>query len=184
VKGINLAQLLEARLFVGRLGDSDALGWWRTDGVLGQDGAFIGPRVLPKTHPTARTRIVFAVAAHACGERHPDPQAQHLFRLDPATEDQLDALLVERLGDHEYWQKVMFRLEAIRSDARPGTVLLEANIVTEGDLKTVGKIGLGPAGRSLPIKNGTRTDETIRLLAAGFTRSEPKSLVVPYLEKP
>ncbi len=184
MKGINAVQLLEARLFVARLGESDVLGWWRADGVLGQDGAFIGPRVLPMTHATARTRIVFAVAAHACCERHPDPQAQHLFRLDPATEDQLDALLVERLGDHEYWQKIMSRLEAIESEAKSDTVLLEANIITERDLKAVGKIGLGPAGRSLPIKNGAVTEETIRLLAAGFTRSEPKGLVVPYLEKP
>jgi hypothetical protein len=62
---LDLQPLLEARLWVARLGESDVHKWWRTDGILGSDGAFVGPRVLPRTHPTARARIAFAVAAHA-----------------------------------------------------------------------------------------------------------------------
>src|ERR1051325_8698553 len=116
----DVARLLEARLWVARLGEGDVFRWWRTDGVLGPDGAFVGPRVLPMTHPTARARIAFAVARHACDERYPDAKARHLFRLYPEVEDRLDALLVERLGDREYWAGVMSKLEAVgaMSDAR------------------------------------------------------------------
>ena len=71
---IDLLQLLEARLWIARLGESDVHRWWRSDGILGPDGAFVGPRVFPKTHPTGRSRIAFAVARHACDQRHPDPK--------------------------------------------------------------------------------------------------------------
>ena len=53
----DLDLLLRARLFVARMGERDVLKWWATDGILGPDGAFVGPRSLPKTHGTAEARI-------------------------------------------------------------------------------------------------------------------------------
>src|SRR5712692_8552377 len=87
---LHIEWLLLARLWIARIGETDGQGWWRTSAMLGSEGAFVGPRVLPITHATARARIVFAVAAHACAERYPDPKAAHLFRLDARTEDRLD----------------------------------------------------------------------------------------------
>jgi hypothetical protein len=180
---LDLSRLLEARLYVARLGESDVNRWWRTDGILGGDGAFVGPRVLPKTHGTGRARIAFAVARHACQERHPDPAAETLFRLDPETEDRLDAYLVERLDAFDWWAKILARLEAIEKEADPATVLRDAGVVTEDDLSYVAGLDLGPDGRSLPITRAGTANETVRRLAAGFARSKPGELAVPYLSE-
>ncbi len=168
-------------MWVGRLGERDVLGWWATDGLLGPDGAFVGPRVLPVTHPTARARIVFAVAAHACSERHPDPKAEHLFRLDPWFEDRLDALLVDRLADTAWWVEQMAQLERVKSGSDIGALLRQAGVVTEAELARVRSLKPGPGGRSLPIPRPGTAEEALRLLAAGFARSNPRELVVPYL---
>lgn len=175
------AQLLKARLWVARLGESDVNRWWRTDGILGGDGAFVGPRLLPKTHGTGRARVALAVACSACGERHPDPKAQHLFRLDPETEDRLDAHLAERLDAFEWWAETLAALEAVRSQADPGAVLEQAGIVTRQDLALVARLELGPDGRSLPVGSPPTPEEAIRRLAAGFARSKPGQFAVPYV---
>jgi hypothetical protein len=175
--------LLTARLYVARLGESDVNRWWRTDGILGSDGAFIGPRVLPRTHGTARARIAFAVARHGCQERHPDPGAQHLFQLDPETEDRLDAHLVQRLDAFDWWAAILAQLEKITKDADTGAVLLTAGVVGAADLTQVRALDLGPDGRSLPVARGATPGETFRRLAAGFVRSKPGELAVPYLRQ-
>lgn len=179
---VDQAFLLKARLYVGRLGEADVQGWWQTDGVLGADGAFVGPRVLPLTHPTARARIVLAAAAHACSERHPDQKALHLFRLGPSTEDALDALIGSRLSDREFWTEAMLQLEAILGSSDPAQVLASGGIVREEELRLIEKLSLGPGGRSLPIPPAEEPDATLRRLAAGFVRSTHRSLVVPYLQ--
>lgn len=178
---LDMVRLLEARLWIARLGESDVCSWWRTDGVLGSDGAFVGPRVLPATHPTARARIVFLVAAHTCRQRYPDPKAMHLFNLDPDTEDRFDALLVERLGDREFWGEMMTRLEALSTSSAPAQVLLESGVIGKEDLKHIKQRDLGPGGRSLAVTRGATLEDTVRRLTAGFTRSERGTLVVPYL---
>jgi hypothetical protein len=177
----NLLHLLTARLWVARLGESDVNRWWRTDGILGPDGAFVGPRVLPKTHPTARARIAFAVARHACDDRYPDPKAYHLFRLDSETEDRLDALLVEKLDDTDFWTAMMEKLEAVTA-ADSVEELLQANgIITTADLELARQAALGPGERSVPMREGASAEETVRHLAAGFIRSQPGELAVPYI---
>ena len=179
----DLDQLLRTRLWVARLGESDVNRWWRTDGILGSDGAYVGPRVLPKTHGTGRARIAFAVARHACKERHPDPKALHLFRLDPETEDRLDAYLVERLDAFDWWSEILAQLEKVEKGADAAVALIEAGVVTEADLAHVRALDLGPDGRSLPIAPGGTPEETLRRLAAGFARSKTGELAVPYLRE-
>jgi hypothetical protein len=181
MESATLLKLLEASLVVARLGERDVHGWWATDGLLGEDGAFVGPRVLPKTHPTARARIVFAVAAHACIERHPDPSAQSLFRMGPEAMDRLDALLVDRLAEHEWWAAWMQRLQSIDRATPVDKVLTGLEVVTQEDLLRVAKLALGPDGRSLPLPKAADAESAIRLLAAGFSRSKSGELAVPIL---
>jgi hypothetical protein len=180
--GIDVSRLLTARLWVARLGESDVNSWWRTDGILGPDGAFVGPRLLPRTHPTARTRIAFAVAGHACLDRHPDREAMHLFRLTPEIEDRLDQLFVDRLGDASFWEPLMAGLETVTKESETAFALRQAGVVTDGDLTYVMKLKLGPAERSLPITASTPED-ALRRLAAGYARCAPGKLVVPFLSR-
>lgn len=174
-------RVLVARLYIARFGEADVQGWWRTDGVLGSDGAYVGRRVLPMTHATARARVVLVVARHACGERHPDPSARHLFSLGPRAEDALDALLAQRLSDQAFWADLLSCLEALKRHADPRQVLTASGIVREEDLKVIEALPLGPGGRSLPTPSGSDTDETLRRLTAGFARSTHRNLVVPFL---
>jgi hypothetical protein len=139
--------------------------------------------VLPKTHGTGRARIAFAVARHACQERYPDVEALHLFRLDPETEDRLDAHLVERLAAFDWWAEIMACLEKVDKGADPAAALLESGTVTEADLAYIRSLELGPDKRSLPVASGRDAEETLRRLAAGFARSRPKELAVPYLRE-
>jgi len=181
MENATLHKLLEACLVVARLGESDMHGWWATDGLLGADGAFVGPRVLPKTHPTARARIVFAVASYACMERHPDKSARSIFRLGAVTMDRLDAVLVDKLGDFDWWESWMTRLQAVNKATPFGEVLTGLEIVTSADLGKVAKAALGPDGRSLLLPSPRDAAGAIRLLAAGFSRSQPGQLAVPVL---
>jgi hypothetical protein len=178
---IDVQRLLLARLWVARTGERDVLNWWASDGVLGEDGAYVGPRVLPKTHATGRARIAFAVARHACDERHPDASVHHLFRLDPPTEDRFDQLLVDKLKEHEWWATIITALEKVRADVSLGDLLSAAGVIERGDIDYVMKATRGPAGRSLPLSAGGSSDQTIQRLAAGFIRSEPGALTVPYV---
>lgn len=175
-------QVLVARLYVGRLGEADVHGWWQTDGLLGSDGAYVGPRVLPLTHGAARARIVLAVAKHACEERHPDPGVTHLFDLGPMVEDVLDVLLARRLSDDAFWSEHLARLETVGRQIEPQQLLIAAGIVKEDDLKLIEGLPLGPGGRSLTIPRAQDSEGTVRRLAAGFLRSAPRNLVVPFLE--
>ncbi len=176
--------VLRARLFIARLGERDVRSWWATDGILGSDGAFVGPRVLPKTHGTARARIAFAVARHACLERYPDASASHLFRLDPESEDRLDAYLVERLDAFGWWADILERLESVGPETDPAELLRSAGIVGDEELAYVADLQLGPDERSLPIQASATWEGTVRRLAAGFCRSDPGGLAVPYMTAP
>lgn len=178
---IDVLHLLATRLLIARLGESDVNRWWRTEGILGRDGAFVGPRVLPKTHPTARARIAFAVARHACDDRYPNKAVCHLFRLDPETEDRFDAMLIAKLEDFEFWGQMVDRLEAISGETDVRSTLTTAGIATKEDLKLVEGSELGPGGRSLEVPRGEDLDDNIRRLAAGFVRSNPGGLAVPYI---
>lgn len=178
---VHIERLLLARLWIARIGEADVQGWWRTSSLLGSEGAFVGPRVLPITHPTARARVVFAVAAHACKERYPDPKASHLFRFDARTEDRIDALLVRKLEDRAFWKQITEQLEALRTQDNPKDALVKAGVITDDDVRYVAQLKLGPDGRSVPVAVARSADETVRRLTAAFLRSSKGELAVPYL---
>ena len=136
---------------------------------------------MPKTHGTGRARIAFAVARHACQERHPDREAKTLFLLDPETEDRIDAHLVERLDAFDWWTETLEKLEGIEKEQDPAGVLLSAKLITDEDLGYVGGLDLGPDDRSVLIEAAEDPAQTLRRLAAGFARSKPGELAVPYL---
>lgn len=176
-----LEYLLRARLWVARLGEGDVLKWWQTEAVLGPDGAFVGPRVLPKTHAVGRARLAFAAARYACDERYPHPGATHLFRLDASTEDQFEGFLHATLDDSRYWEEILGRLEALGPDCEPGQALAEAGLVDEDLLSAVSSLDLGPDSRSLGLQRAPQSESDLALLTAGFARGRTGRLVVPYI---
>ena len=178
---IDLEDLLTARLCVARLGELDVHQWWPTDGILGLDGGYVGPRVLPRTHATGRARIAFAVARRACDERHPAEGVQHLFRLDTSTEDRFETYLMANLGNTELWGASMSILARITKEAQVSEVLRLAGVASERTLTDVAKVALGPGGRSLPLPS-VDVDGIVDLLTAGFVRSEPGRLAVPVMQ--
>jgi hypothetical protein len=173
--------LLLARLWIGRIGEADMQGWWRTSALLGFEGAYVGPRVLPITHATGRARIVFAVAAHACAERYPDQRAFHLFRLDSGTEDRLDGLLVRKLEDRTFWKEATEKLESLSAETELRDALLNAGIISDDDVRYAAQLKLGPGNKSIPVAPARSVDETVHRLAAAFLRSPKGELAVPYL---
>lgn len=177
---LDLTYIFHARLAVARLGELDVHGWWRTEGVLGEDGAFVGSRVVPFTHPNVRARISFAVAAHACDKIYPDPKAFHLFRLSPALEDQLDDLLQTKLGQKDCWGQEMEGLEHITKGADTLDVLLKYKVITLEEAQLIKNLPLGAANRSVAIPPQSDSNKLIRLLTAGFILSTSQQLVVPY----
>lgn len=180
---IDIDKLLLARLWVARFGERDVMGWWATDSILGSDGAYVGPRVLPKTHPTGRARIAFAVARAGCHATHPDPEVFHLFRLDATTEDRFDQALLDRLDQHDWWAETMGDLEGVESGVDLEETLVAAGLISKGDLKTARSADLGPAGRSLPLEGIGGPARKIQLLIAGFARSSQGHLAVPYVQE-
>ena len=174
-------RLLEARLWVARLGEGDVLGWWRTDGILGPDGAFVGSRVLPRTHSVGRARIAFAAAKQACQERYRSPDAIHLFRLDPWVEDSFDAYLQDSLADQENWAERLGALESITAEVKPLELLNGRQIVSDETERMLTGRPLGPDGRSLELPGADSVSQLVELMAAGFTRGSAGQLVVPYI---
>lgn len=173
--------LLHARLWAGLLGEQDVLGWWRTTQVLGPSGACVGKRAFPQTHRTAPAHLVFATARHACIERYPEPSAETLFNLGSETEDRFDAYLVDQLNNTELWDEPAAVLEALSGAVNAQDVLLEAGVISGKQLDEVAPIPAGAGGRSLPIGGASDFADTIRTLAAAFTRSTRRDLMVPYL---
>ena len=179
----DLKLLLKARLVIGRLGERDRLNWWATDGILGEDGDFVGPRVLPRTHRTARARILTAVARHACDQRHPDPGVYHLYRLDPHIEDRLDAFLVDSLDHFEYWESLYAGIAVISAEREIAEQLVEQAVCQETETQDASNYSVGPDARSVHVPRGDSTEESIRNLVSGFIHSRPNQLTVPYLSE-
>ena len=175
---MELHRLLTARLLVARAGEFDALRWWPTEGVLAEDGAFVGGRVLPRTHWSGRARIAFAAARVACEERYPAETANHLFWMGPQMEDRFDLYLGQMKGETEAWEALFEPLEGVRTLANLESALRAAGVVTDDLLERLRAAPLGPGGRSLDLTGAA--EDTIACLAGGVLRGLERELVVPY----
>src|SRR5438270_14097033 len=91
VDGIDFERLLKLRLLVARFGEMDRARWWNTRGVLGRLGETALARGFSKSHPFARARLVFAVAAHRCRDVFDPPRAMTLWYLPAEIEDRFES---------------------------------------------------------------------------------------------
>jgi hypothetical protein len=137
-------------------------------------------RGFPKSHPLARARAVFSVAAHRCHEVFDPPQGITLWKLPPEVEDQFGGAWAEWLDDISPWADFLGKVNE-QHHADLLEVLASLSLIDDSTLEQAKKLKRAPDGRSVPLPGENEvTDETIALLAAGFHRSDPGKLAIPY----
>ena len=182
-KAIDYERLFKLRLTVARVGEMDLAKWWNTSGQLGRVGAAALRRGFPRTHYFAQARTVFAVAGQRCREIFDPPQCATLWHLTEQIEDAFDERWEGWLDNYNGWQAFFKELE-VMNDPDLGKALLSLGLISKDDLEAVGRLRRASESRALPLPRlFYGTDEDITLLAAGFTKSGPGSLSVPYAQR-
>lgn len=177
---LDLVRLLQLRLAVARFGEMDRAKWWNTNGVLSDLGEMAISRGFPKSHLFARARIVFAVASTRCREVFDPPKCITLWKLPPVVEGQLGNMWSEWLDALGSWVDFLARVNGQKSPS-----LLEflsgLEVISDRTVEEAKRLKRTPDGQSVALPGEYEvTDETLALLAAGFHRSEPGKLAIPY----
>ena len=177
---IDLERLLKLRLIVARHGEMDGARWWNTNGVLGRKGSIVMRRGFPKTYRFAQARLAFEVASARSAERFPAvPGCITLWNLPANVEDDFDARWAEWLEDGERWAEFFDGLQAQDRDLL--AALRAQNLLSATHDDQVSRLRRSAEGRSVPLSGTQRLDdETVTLLAAGFSRGEVSKPAIPY----
>jgi hypothetical protein len=179
----DLRRLLQLRAAVARFGEMDAAKWWNTRGQLGRFGAAALRRGFPRTHPFARARSVFAVAAHRCAEVFEPPGCVTLWRLSGSVEASFDAAWEGWLDDVDGWAPFFARLEPTPS-ADLASWLLDLGLVSAADVESASRLRASAEGRAVALSSlYAGSDADVTLLALGFARGAPGALAVPYARR-
>jgi len=177
---IEFDRLLKLRLVVARHGEMDGARWWNTNGVLGHKGSLLMSRGFPQTHHFAQARLVFEVARARTAERFPAVSGcVTLWHLPAKVEEEFDARWAHWLEESDCWVEFFDSLENQHDD------LLEAlgahGLLDPDHTGEVSRMRRSAEGRSVPISGIRRVDDdTITLLAAGFSRGEATKPAIPY----
>ena len=177
---VDLSRLLKLRLIVARHGEMDGARWWNTDGVLGRKGSLLMSRGFPKTNHFAQARLVFEVARSRSAERFPPvPGCITLWNLPANVEDEFDAKWADWLDDGESWAEFFDGLQVQDSDLL--TALGACDLLNSDHSKKVSRMRRSAEGRSVQISGSHNVDDdTVTLLAAGFSRGETNKPAIPY----
>jgi hypothetical protein len=180
---INFDRLLKLRLIVARFGEMDLAKWWNTRGQLGRLGTAAIRRGFPRTHYFAQARSVCAVAAHRCREVFDPPESVTLWLLPETIEEEFEAKWEHWLDQASEWEPFFHGLESLQENDLK-TALQAFDAVTNHELEMSSRLRRSAEGRAVPISEPfSGTDQDIALLALGFARGEPGSLVVPYARR-
>jgi len=177
---VDLNRLLKLRLIVARHGEMDSARWWNTNGVLGRKGRLLMSRGFPKTHHFAQARLVFEVARARSAERFPAvPGCVTLWSLPASVEDEFDARWTEWIDNGAAWSEFFDGLQ--RQDGDLLAALRVHGLLSPEHEDQVSRMRRSAEGRSVPI-SGMRNidDDTVTLLAAGFSRGDVSKPAVPY----
>ena len=178
---VNLELLLKLRLIVARHGEMDGACWWNTNGILGSKGNLLMSRGFPKTHYFAQARLVFAVARARSVERFPSiPGCITLWDLPANIEDEFDAHWADWLDDGGSWDEFFDGLKCQDGDLL--TALRAHELLNAENETLVSRMRRSAEERSVPISgNHKLDDDTVTLLAAGFSRGVINGLAIPYI---
>ncbi|MBN4083058.1 BrxE family protein [bacterium AH-315-B06] len=177
---VDLNRLLKLRLIVARHGEMDGARWWNTNGVLGSKGSLLMVRGFPKTHHFAQARLVFEVARARSAERFPAvPGCITLWNLPANIEDEFDAQWADWLDDGGSWAEFFDALQVQNGDLL--TALGAHGLLDSDHDAEVSRMRRSAEGRSVPISGIHHVDDdTVTLLAAGFSRGETNKPAIPY----
>ena len=179
---LDFDRLLKLRLVVARFGEMDNAKWWNTQGLLGKLGASVHQRGFPKTHYFSQARVVFEAARHRCNEIFNPDESVTLWNLPADIEEQFDEHWHSWLDDTNLWEPFFDELVAPSGDI--STQLKELNLVDDDQLEAIGKLKKSAEGKALQIPKASAVDDNlITLLAAGFSKGEPASPVIPFAKQ-
>lgn len=177
---VDLDRLLKLRLVIARQGEADRMSWWGTKSVLGRMGRTVIGRGMPRTHPLARARIVFAVASQRCKQLFSPSGCVTLWSLPADTERSFDDRWA--LWLKERWVRDLIgEIEEPSAESLEETLTDDLEILDDEILHEAQQLkrSSGSPSAALP---GLREvdDETLALLAAGFCVGGKGDLVIPY----
>jgi hypothetical protein len=177
---IDHSRLLKLRLIVARHGEMDGARWWNTNGLLGPKGSLLMSRGFLKTHRFAQARVVFEVARARSTERFPAvPGCVTLWSLPAGIEDQFDVQWAEWLDDGFGWTSFFESLHHQHEDLL--TALRIHEMLDPEHEDEVSRMRRSAENRAVPISGLRKVDnDTVTLLAVGFSRGEVTKLAVPY----
>lgn len=177
---IDLNRLFKLRLVVARHGEMDGARWWNTNGVLGSKGSLLIGRGFPKTHHFAQARLVFEVARARSAERLPAvPGCITLWSLPANIEDEFDAQWSAWLDHADSWAEFFNGLQSQGGDLL--AALRDQDLLDSDQDAQVKRMRRSAEGRSVPTSGIRRIDDdTVTLLAAGFSRGETNKPAIPY----
>ena len=177
---IDYQKLFKLRLVVTRYGEMDINRWWNTRAMLGSYGSMALKRGLPRTYTFSQARIVFTVAQNRCRELFDPPGCMTLWNLPALIEEQFETQWHVWQSQLDNWSPFFGELELpVEKDLIQ--FLLNLNLITTTQVKTVKQLRRSAEGRAVPITGVHEISNDIMVvLAAGFSRSEPGSPAVPY----
>lgn len=178
---IDLDRVLKLRLIVARHGEMDGARWWNTNGVLGSKGSLLMSRGFPKTHHFAQARLVFEVARARSSERFPTVAGCFtLWHLPANIEDEFDAKWADWLDEGGSWVEFFEGLQEQDGDLL--TAIATHGLLSADHDAQINRMRRSAEGRTVPISGMHHLDDdTVTLLAAGFSRGETNKLAVPYV---
>jgi len=158
----------------------DGAGWWNTNGVLDKKGGLLMSRGFPKTRRFAQARLVFEVARSRSTERFPSaPGTITLWNLPAQLEEAFDSRWAEWLENSDSWKAFFDSLEGRTGDLL--AMLRDRDLLDPQQESEVGRLRRSAEGRSVPLSGARKVDdETITLLAAGFSRGEKGKPAIPF----
>lgn len=177
---IDLNRLFKLRLIVARHGEMDGARWWNTTGVLGSQGYQLMSRGFPKSTYFAQARLVFEVARARSYELFPVvPGCITLWNLTAKIEDDFDAEWAKWLDDDSSWSEFFDSIQQQSGDLL--AALRSHDLLGSDHDDQVSRMRRSAGGQSVPI-SGTRRvdDDTVTLLAAGFSRGESLKPAIPF----
>lgn len=178
---LDLAHLMRLRLIVARFGEMDLARWWNTKGMLGRTGAIVLQRGFPQTFAFAQAKVVFAVAKSRCHDLFNSPNCITRWNLPSEIEDCFEQEWYHWLEATGEWEQFFQSLR--ESKANDLLTLLEQTCLLRDDhRKAVLSYRHSSDVKAFPLPGIFElNDETVTLLAAGFSRGETGNPVIPYV---